>query len=299
MDENSLTNDTPTGDIDGIDVDSLIESVEGSSNQDRAMSAPEPAAPAPQTVAELEFTYGDKAIKAPFTDPRVKQWAAQGYDYSQRMAKFNETQAQKEAEWKEREAKYSPYKQIDEYAQQNPDWWKHVESTWQSRAQAAAGAAADAQSKGFDLPPEVKAEIESLKKFKSDFEAEKAAQREQAEDGKLQGEIQSIRKDYANLDWNTPDSNGQTLEKRVLKHAMENGISNFRAAFRDYNHEKLLELHEHKGRENAIKDVQKRTKLGLLGESSAPRKGLAQAENVKNKSYGDLEREALEELGIA
>ncbi len=94
------------------------------------------------------------------------------------------------------------------------------------------------------------------------------------------------------------DETGLTLEMRVLNHAQENGINSFRAAFRDFNHEKLVAIAASKAREDATKKRQMDAKNGLLGVSSTPMKGVQSAQNVKNKSYNDLVNEAKAELGI-
>lgn len=299
----NLANDeNPTGDMDGIDADALLSQIEASGSGEIPMHAPEPKetqeAPTQNspTAAELEFLYGDKAVKVPFTDPRVKQWASQGYDYAQKMAEFNRRNGEFEALQKS----HAPYKAIDEYAKQNPDWWKHVESSFEARKLGGAPAASanqDLEALKAQLKAELESEFKPIKEFHTNFV-------EKEQDERLGQEIESIRKEYANLDWDTPDQQGQSLEQRVVKHAIEMGLDgskkgHFRAAFRDFNHEHLVKNAEDKGKEQINKELQKRTKLGLLGASPTPKKGIAQAEGVKNKSWNDLEREALEELGIA
>lgn len=298
----SLQNDeNPSGNMDGIDADALLAQIEGSGNGEIPMSAPaaqEPAAPpaAAPTAAELEFLYGDKPVKVPYTDPRVKQWAAQGYDYAQKMSEFN----RRTQDFETREKALSPYKSIDDYAKQNPDWWQHVESSYAARKQAGgAGAAAgsDLETLKAQIRQELEAEIKPIKDFHTSF-------KEQKEDEALGQEIESIRKKYADLDWKTPDQHGQSLEARVVKHALDMGLDgskpgHFRAAFNDFNHEHLVKLAADKAKEDQNKELQKRTKLGLLGTSPTPKSGIAQAEGVKNKTYNDLEREAKDEYGIA
>ena len=127
--------------------------------------------------------------------------------------------------------------------------------------------------------------------------------KQQSEDQTLAKDIESIRKSFSNIDFDTPDENGKSLETKILEHAMGMGLDgskpgHFRAAFRDYYHDQLVSLEREKGKELVSKEVQKRTKLGILGESPKPTKGLKVAENVRDKSYEDLVREAREELGI-
>lgn len=294
-----MERDEPTGNMEGIDADALLEQVEKGGSHDIPMSggeAPEPAqdapaaqAPAP-TIQELEFDYNGKQIKAPYTDPRVKTWAQQGYDYSQKMAAFNQQRA-------EFEKQYSPYKMIDDYARQNPEWWKSVQQAYESRDAVKAQGGADSQ-----IPDEVRQklqEVDQLKSYISKLQEKEKAETIKAEDQALTDEIKSIRDKYSNLDWAKVDESGQSLERRVLEHAVKHGIQSFKTAFHDYYHENLIKLHEERGKEQVTKELQKRTKLGIIGESPTPTKTIRTAENVKNKSWNDIEREIKDELGIA
>lgn len=300
MSENHLTQDEPTGSIEGIDADALLNEIESGGNTERPMTTQQegggegkPATP-PPAAAELEFDYQGKAVKVPYTDPRAKQWAQQGYDYSQRMAAFK----QEREKWESERKAYDPYKTVDQYAKENPDWWQHVMQAYQSRTSGQAQGAASPDLQAFQK------ELQELKQFKATFEEKQTAERIQKEDSQLDAEIKSIREQHKDLDWDGKDENGQTLEQRVIAHAMKLGFKGynageFRAAFRDYNHDHFLKLAQERGKEAQQKELQKRTKLGIIGTSPTPKKGVQSAEGVKNKNYNDLLAEAKEELGIA
>lgn len=301
-----LTNDEPTGDISGIDADALLNEIEGGGNTEIPMEGGEQApdqAPAPAAAPEpesFEFTWNGRPIKA--TREQVLQWSSQGYDYSQRMAQLKQEQQAREQEWQQKEQAISPYKTIDEYAKQNPDWWSHVESLYQARMQGGAeGGAAnlDAEQLKAKILKDLSPKLNELQQFKQSIEQERQAQQQKQEDDALIEEIKSIREAHPDPAWETPDERGQTLEQKVLEHAVNNRINSFRAAFRDYYHDKLVAKASEQAKEQTNKDLQKRTKAGLLGQSSTPRKGVATAESVKSKSYEDLMREGLEEFGIA
>lgn len=298
----SLVNDEPTGQTADIDVDALMNEIEAPSAGIPMNAAPEKEAPpaaektAAQVAAELEFNWNEKQIKVPFNDPRVKQWAAQGYDYNQRMQEFNQRQTEFEAQQKaikELESRYSP---VDEYVKQNPDWWNHVQSSWEQREQMKA------QDPNNPFAQEITALKQQLKdviEFKNQTETEKQAQKRQEEDSRYKSELESLQKSYPDLDFSKIGEDGKTLEMKIIEHGMSQNIHTLRAAFRDFYHDKLQQMAETRGKETVNKDIQKRTKLGLLGTTPTPRKGLQKAEDVKAKSYEDLTREALEELGIA
>ncbi len=297
----------PTGSTAGIDADALMGQIESGGDVAPQGGTPTEMMPpdaslkpgegaAPPTSPEIEFNWNGKNIKVPANDPRIRQWAAQGYDYSQRVAMLKQQQEEFQAQAKA----FEPYKQIDEYVKSNPDWWSHVQDSW-AQAQAKRDAATPGSQAEADANAQM-AEIEKhpiIQQFKSFMEqqqAEKVAHQRAEEDKVLTGEIQSIRDQYKDLDWDSPDQEGYSLEQRVLKHAVENGIKNFRAAFRDYNHDRLVKLAEQRAMEQVTKDAQKRTKLGLLGQTQAPLKQIQAAEDVKNKSWDDLLKEAQEEL---
>lgn len=302
----SFEREEPTGSIEGIDADALLSEVEGGNNREIPMhgeTAPAESAPASQeqpktaaqAAAELAFKYGEQEIKVPYTDPRLSQWASQGYDYAQKMQAFKAEQARIQQEWSEREKTISPYKTIDEFAKQNPEWWAHVQHSWEQRSQGGQ-AGAPGSNPEFET---LRKELNDLKQFKTSFEQEKIAQKQCQEDQALESEMKSIREKHADLDWQTPDADGLTLEARVVKHAVANGINSFRAAFRDYHHDHFEQRWKEQGKEAVIKDVQKRTKLGIIGESPTSKKGPQPPTNFKKQSYDDLMREAKEELGIA
>jgi hypothetical protein len=294
----------PTGDLGGIDADALLSSIEstGSAPEQEAAQSPEPAEAAQQSqqqqqpsaaAQEIEFTWNGKQIKAPVTDPRVRQWASQGYDYAQKMADFNRRQQEIAAKEQELTGRYG---QIDEYVRQNPQFWDHVTQEWQRQQM---GGQVDPNNPLFKELQSLKSEIGQVKEFKQTLEQERLAIQRSQEDQALEQEIGSIREQYPDIDLAAPDANGASLEHRVIKHALDNNIKSFRAAFRDLLHDDLVKRAEDKAREAVSKDLQKRQKSGLLGTSPTPTKGLAQAESIKNKSYEQLMREGLEELGIA
>ena len=281
------------GQVDSNSVDMSDEQMDEALNQPKPSGdipmANEPTAPAPE---EYTLTVNGKEVKA--SRDKMIQWAQLGYQYPQKAGELNQKQqefqarqAEFEKQRQEMEQRLNPYREVDEYAAKNPDWWAQVQEQYK---QKLAGAQTNPEVQ------QLKAELAELKAFRDEYKNEKQSKQVQEEDSKLGQEIESIRKQYSNIDFETPDEEGLNLEMKILKHAQENGLPSFRAAFRDYYHDHLLGRAKEEGKEAISKEVQKRTKLGILSESSKPTKGLKVAENVKNKSYEELKREALSEL---
>lgn len=221
--------------------------------------------------AEDKFVVGGKEIKA--NRDQILKWAQMGYNYPQKAQELNlkeqkwqqelnqyKSQAEK---WKDVEQKWAPYKEVDEYAAKNPDWWQQVQQSYQEKMQGA------------QTNPELqqlKSELQELKQFRDQLAQEKQNQKVQEEDSQLSQEVESIRKQFPNLDFATPDEEGKSLEMKVLEHADKIGATSFRVAFRDFYHDHLINKAKEEGKETVSKELQKQTKLGILGTSSKPTK---------------------------
>lgn len=252
------------------------------------------AQPTPQTVDEFEFTVGGKQIKA--KRDQVLQWAQMGYESPNKIrALTKEVEGWKskwgeaEPKWKEIETKYS---EIDAYVRQNPQFWDHVEQSWQNRNQALQ----DGNNPLASVVQQLQSELGELRNWKSGLETERTQARVTQEDQAYLKEFEEIKKSYADIDFDTPDDEGKSLEYRVLEHAQKIGTNSFRAAFRDLQHDDLTNRAAAKAKETLVKDKQKQTKLGIVGMTQAPSR--RPSANVRNQSYDDLAKEALEELGI-
>jgi hypothetical protein len=277
------------GPSEDIDTDALLESVQGEEHEIPMTAPAQQAAPTPE---EFELNVNGKLIKAP-KDQMIK-WAQMGYDAPNRIGEINkqlETYKSQSQKWAEAEAKYSKYGPVDEYFSKNPDHWKVVEETWKSKQ-----AAFDPNNPIAAELNNVKNVLQDLTKFKDEISSKEVAQKRQAEDAELKQDIESIRKAYPDLDWDTPNEHGQSLEKQIVEHAIKSKIESFRAAFRDFTFDQHVKKAQETGMQKRDKDIQKRTKLGLLGETRTPTRGISNAKDVKNQSYEALMNEALEEL---
>ena len=252
-----------------------------------------PEAPASSQPAwkgdDWAFETGGKKI-VPDSPEKLRTWASQGYNYSQRVHQLNRQTAEwqaKEKAWADERSKLSRYAEIDQYAAQNPDWWKHVSEQYQQRG-------------AFNMPPEVAPLVQRLEATEGVLKEWKAHQeqaRAQAADQAVDEEIQSFAK-ATGYDLAAVDESGKSLELRILEHAGKIGTHSFQAAARDYLHEKLIEQAKAEARTSVAKSQEQARARGIIGQSSTPTKGLGAPVDVRGKSYNDLAREAMAELGI-
>lgn len=250
--------------------------------QDQQATAP---APTPNPVDEYEFIHNGKQIKS--NRENVLKWASQGYDYSQKMAEFSRRQNETNQRYSQAEELSKTYGPVDEWVRANPDKWDALQE------------AIEGNKSSGDVNPEIMREIQSLKEFKAQLETQQNQKKIAEEDASLDAEIKSIREKYADLDWNSVNENGHpSLEARVIEHATKNGINSFKAAFNDLLHDDLMKAAESRGRESLTKERKVKETNGLLGTTPAPTKGLTKPNNIKSKSYDDLGREGMDELGI-
>lgn len=277
-------------------IDSYLNEIESTPTHDIPMkgeAAPEADAPGTpaNTIEEWELKVNGQAIKAP--RDKVIQWAQMGYDAPKRIGELNQKlqgYQTKESEWKTLEEKYQPYREIDDYMSKNPDFWKHVTESWQTKAKGA-----DAAQPAHPELAAIKNEFGEIKNFLNELKTEKQAQAVVKEDESLDQEVRSIREQYTNIDFDQKDAEGKSLEYRILEHATKSGIGSFKTAFADFYLPNLLKQAEERGKETQVKDVQRRNKLGLLGVSSTPKTAPPQ-KSIREKTYNDIEREILDEL---
>jgi hypothetical protein len=256
-------------------INSLID--EQPTNEVMPETAPkEEAAP---TENQFAFTARGKEVSPKDLD-QLKGYASKGYDYAQLIADHKTKEEAFQQKQTEFEEKSKLYQDIDSYANQNPDWWNHVNEQFQNRANLQAAPPEQGEQQVNPEIEELKGQISEFKAFKDQLVREQETMKQQKEDQALKQEIQSIQDHY-------------------LEHAQKIGTDSFRAAFRDFYHENLLKQAETRGKETVSKEIQRNKQLGLLGESPAPLQKLKQETNPKNLSYDELEKQAMAELGIA
>jgi len=301
----NLNNESPVtseveNDVD--DIDALYDSLtnpEESEGQfvDAPTQEAAPQVPAtPQAEPEYEYDWNGQKVKAPLS--AVLKKASMGHDYAQKMAEFNRQRESFGEEYKLSQQLKEQFGPVDEWVRSNPDKWEKLQAVIQ--AEKSGHADLDVNHPLFQELQSLKKQLnESIMPTIQQMNEEKTRIKYEAEDKTLSDEIQSIQEKYKDLDWALQDEFGRSREMRVLKHASENGFKTFKSAFFDLYHDDLEKRAEERGKGSVQNDRLRQAKTGLLGKTQAPTQGLSKASNTKNKSYNDLTREALEELGLS
>lgn len=257
------------------------------------------AALMPAQPAEITYN-GQKYQVAPEQQVPLMQM---GLNYSEKMRALNlEKQAFEKAKGQVSEHERY-YGEIDRVAKANPEWWQHVQASYQKRALEKSGQPTSGQD-GSEMSPrerELLAKVGDLEGKLNGF-LEKTTQemtlkQHQAEDQALEQEIQSFAKNHGEFDWLTADEKtGLVLADRIIAHAHKNGINNFRAAARDYLHDDLVARRELKAKESIGEAIKAKTKAGIVTTKSRTT-GLKAPKNLSKSDYSDLMSEGYAELG--
>lgn len=266
-------------------------------SSEKTSDASQPAeAQQPQEPSWKEDEYvieGGKKVKE--TREMILKRAGMGYHYAQRMHEINQ-QAEKYKGYEERMAQLSRWQQYNDYAEQNPEWARHVEESWNNRSNMQQSSQEQPQT--FQLPPELQKELSELKTFRDEILSARQNEKFQAEDKQFDAEIQDVATKH-NVDLSQADEQGRSLEWRVLEHMKAMGLDgskpgHFRTAFRDYYFDNLTERHKEQVKEEQAKTLEDHRKVGILGVSRTPKSN--KNFNPANYSYDELAKMALADL---
>lgn len=308
MSEDTSSNNTQAEEL---DVDALLAGLQspreerpmegGSIPEDKPVANPSEAAAVEPPKQDSpwwaqEFDWNGKKIK-PEREDQVKTWISQGYNYSQRMNEMNKQRAawdQEKIDLLQYREKYNQYKDVDDYFSKNPDHWQKIQEAYKNRE---LGANTPDLSKV--LAP-IEAKLSQYDQLMQEIQEQKRQEAIAKADEALTSEIESTRKQYPTIDLSAKDEAGETLETRIIKHAMEIGTGSFRVAFRDYLHDQLVNTAKASGLEAAQKEKAIQAKKGIIGTSNTPTKDVMK-EAPKGASWGDSSLKGaniLKELGL-
>lgn len=275
--------------LDSIKDELPVETPSEAENGQAQPEAPAAAEPPSWNAQEWEFDWNGKKI-APDSRDKALKWMSQGHNYSQRTAEHNMAVKAWEQQKAALEAKYKGYDryaQIDEFARSNPEWMEHVNQAFLNRGQQPAAQGQSSPDFRALVEP-LQKELQEIKAWRDEQLAEKSRLDQERFDKALSTEIEEIRGQHANIDFDAVDESGQSLESRVLAHAQQIGTSSFRAAFRDYYHDKIMESAKASQLSAQAKAPAVAAKRGILGTSPAPRKVADAPVDHRGRSWDEL-----------
>jgi hypothetical protein len=244
--------------------------------------------------SEMEFVADGKNLKAPLS--KVRQWAQQGYNYSQKMAALKDEQSQWTARLDDIK-KDTEIAEITQFARQNPEWDQFVRNLYQERQNFS-----NEEWRRQASDPYL-SKIQSLEKTISELAPEVKAFREErqkivdeAADKKLDAEIDLVAKRYSKIgmDLKAIDkSSGLSLEETALQFGTDNGIP-FRSAFLELYGDKIDALREEAIKKQVANDFAKKQKEGFIGVSPTPNS--AQRSLQRPRTWGDATEQAIADL---
>jgi hypothetical protein len=273
-------------------------------------TAPTGQAPIQQSSFDPNLVIPYKANGKELSEPlsTVIQRASMGYNYAQLVQQHKAEQAALEAQKQQIQAQAQKWQQYDEFANSNPEWAEYVRSQWESRfnfgqqnqnqGMNSFGSPQAQQQAG--IPPELTSKLQEMESFIGQYRQEQQARMQAEQDAELASEISAIQNQYPDIDLKATDPmTGENVEQQVLRHAQAHGISNFRAAFRDFMFDKLQARGQTQAKEVVARQMQQQHKNGILGQSSSPMLQTEQGNvNVRGQSYHSLMDIAAKELGL-
>jgi len=251
---------------------------------------PDPASQQPQQSQQpqlYEYEAAGKRIKEPIE--MILKRASMGNDYAQRSEQMKKQFAEFE-KIKQQNTELSKWSEYDKFARENPQWAEHVRNMWDKR-QTMSDPNIDPNDPVVGKLSALEQMLNSkLTEFGSKFQtydqwiqSQQTAQEDQA----FSQEIQSVRKQYGDIDFDARDADGKSLEMQVMEHMRDNHIPSFRAGFRDFYHDKLVEKASLKAKDQVASSVQKNNKQGIVGSTQQPGTK-ASTPNYSKMSYEDL-----------
>jgi len=265
---------------------------------------PDNAAPPPQAPeepwwkshenSEMEFAADGKTLKAPLS--KVRQWAQQGYNYSQKMSALKDEQL----EWNNKLTdikKDAEISEITNFARQNPEWDKFVRDMYTERENFKSEEWRRQASDPY------LSKIQSLEKTISELAPEVQAFRDERQkiqnealDKKLEAEVDSVAQKYSKLGMDIKaidNSSGMSIEETALQYGAENGIP-FRSAFFELYGDKLDSLREEAIKKQVANDFAKKQKEGFIGISPTPNS--AHRSSQRPRTWGDATEQAIADV---
>ena len=243
----------------------------------------------------LKYTANGKEISEPIET--VLKRASQGYNYAQRMAEIKAQEAQWQKQLEESKSLADKYREIDEYARQNPDWFNHWNNAYQNRSQ---GFSNSPEQSGFDpnqitglIEQKLQPHLGTLQEMQERLNREKVEQ----ENKLLDSQVQKTKQKYADVDFSASDpESGKTLEFKVYELMAQKGYDDFETAYKVLDHDNIVARQIEKAKADLVKAEQQKRKQGIVAEKSAKKPDAVNYKQVPENKLIDDALAYVEEL---
>lgn len=242
---------------------------------------------------KLKYSASGKEVEEPLKD--ILNRASQGYHYSQRMAELKSQEREWQRQLEEQKALADKYREIDDYARSNPQWFEYWNNAYQNRSLGVGG-----EQEGFDvskiaslIDQKLAPFQETIQQQRERMEREKIAQ----EDEMLNSQVQSTMKEFSDVDFSATDpQTGSTLEHRVYQFMIDNGINDFNKAYKLMDYNNIITRQTEKAKADLVKQEQMKRKQGIVSETSVKSKPQPQRQNFRGLNPEEFERMQLDYL---
>jgi hypothetical protein len=284
-----------------LNADALIESAMAPESSPEVPSEgviPGDAAEATDgAAAEAAAAEGGRALihkgkELSMDDDKYRMYAQQGYDYNTKMHQARVDRKLFDQERDTFQTKMGNLQAIDDYAKANPAFEQLINREW-AKVQAE-GYQPDAQSDVQLLQSQVRTLMDQVTGQNQVNENRRVAELEAGPETS----ITDYKSEHSQMDWATKDAEGNSLEDRITHAMLDNGVKNFNIMADSFLMKEIQSRGAIASKEAAAKNIQKANKLGLGKVTQDPTAGVKSSEDIGNKTYDQLLKEGLLELGI-
>lgn len=257
--------------------------------QEPAPSEPAPSEPAPSEPQLFEYQVNGKVVKEDLNT--ILKRAGMGYNYAQHMNEFKQKQTEFEARMQQAQELENQWKPYQQYAQENPEWANHWKTAYENRFNSFGGQQTEQSfSQGNQPNSELMTLKNELLELRKAYDSDRQSRMVEQQDVELNNQINEVKSQYPDIDFSYTDPNtGKSLEYQILEHGSLNGITSFKAAFRDFYHDQLVSQAVSKAKETAAKELQQRQQKGFMSTSDTPQLVTnGSRNNLKNMSYEQI-----------
>lgn len=183
------------------------------------------------------------------------------------------------AKYKEQEESFKPYKALQDWSVEletkNPVAFKYLMDTIE-RVKAGTyntsqeGAAQGDQSALHATISQQAEKINQLLEWKSQFEQQNEQKHAEESRKFVDGEIETMKKEFPEINLDEQDENLIPLYTRIEKFGVEKGYQTFTDAFHAYFRPKIAEILVTRGKNEAVGNIKKDYKKGIVARSSTP-----------------------------